>query len=182
MTVNSYYRLELCPNQNGLEYYQTYETTNRSNENAGVDLYAVENYMLSPNFDERHNGPPPAVHLLDLGTRARLVKVTGNHEEDSHFWLLPRSSIYRSGVMMANSVGIIDASYRGTLKAPVTNLNEHTYPNVQRSTRLFQIVAPDMGHIREIRVVDSLPQTTRGEGGFGSTGSSVLRRKIEIPF
>jgi len=175
MTVNSYYRLELCPNQNGLEYYQTYETTNRSNENAGVDLYAVENYRLSPNFDERHNGPPPAVHLLDLGTRARLVKVTPiddyhNHEEDSHFWLLPRSSIYRSGVMMCNSVGVIDLSYRGTLKAPVTNLNEHTYPNVQRGTRLFQICAPGLEKISEIRIVNSLPNTRRGEGGFGSTG------------
>jgi len=70
---------------------------------------------------------------------------------------------------MANSVGVIDASFRNTLKAPVTNLNEHTYPNVQRSTRLFQIVAPSMGHIREIRIVNSLPETNR-TGGFGSTG------------
>ena len=170
MTTDTYYRLELCPNQNGVQYYQNYETTSRSNENAGVDLYAVEDYSITPNYDMRHNGPPPAVHLLDLGTRARLVKVSGNSEEDSHFWLLPRSSIYRSGVMMANSVGVIDASYRGTLKAPVTNLNEHTYPNVQQGTRLFQICAPGLEKISEIRIVNSLPNTTRGEGGFGSTG------------
>jgi deoxyuridine 5'-triphosphate nucleotidohydrolase len=137
----------------------------------------VEDYKLNPSFDERHNPPPNAVHLLDLGTRARLVKVTpiddyNNHEEDVHYWLAPRSSIYKSGVMMANSVGIIDASFRGTLKAPVTNLNEHTYPNVLKGTRLFQIVAPDMGHIREIKIVTSLPETSRGEGGFGSTGST----------
>lgn len=165
-----YYRLELCPNENGVEFYQTYETQNRSNENAGVDLYAVEDYVLSPNYDERHNGPPPSVHLLDLGARVRLVKVTANSEVDVHYWLLPRSSIYRSGVMMANSVGIIDSSYRGTLKAPVTNINENTYPNVRRGTRLFQIVAPDMGHIKEIKIVSTLPETDRGSGGFGSTG------------
>ena len=168
--MTPYYRLELCPNSNGLEFYQTYETQNRSTENAGVDLYAVENYVISPNYDERHNPPPPAVHLLDLGTRARLVKVTANGEVDVHYWLLPRSSIYRSGVMMANSVGIIDSSYRGTLKAPITNINEHTYPNVSRGTRLFQIVAPDMGNISEIKIVSSLPETDRGSGGFGSTG------------
>ena len=130
-------------------------------------------------FDERHNPPPNAVHLLDLGTCARLVKVTPiddyhNAEEDVHYWLLPRSSIYKSGVMMANSVGVIDSSYRGTLKAPVTNLNEHTYPNVLNGSRLFQIVAPDMGYIHEIKIVTSLPVTNRGSGGFGSTGGTGI--------
>lgn len=167
--MSYYYRLELCPNSNGFEFYQTYERQNRSTENAGVDLYAVEDYVISPNYDERHNPPPPAVHLLDLGTRARLVKVTNSGEVDVHYWLVPRSSIYRSGVMMANSIGVIDSSYRNTLMAPITNLNEHTYPNVARGTRLFQIVAPDMGHISEIKIVTSLPSTNR-TGGFGSTG------------
>ena len=171
----SYYRLDLYPTEEGLQYYESYPTTNRDNENAGVDLYSVEDYTVSSSFDERHNPPPKAVHLLNLGTKARLVKVTPtddyhHHEVDVHYWLLPRSSIYKSGIMMANSVGVIDASYRGTLMAPITNLNEHTYPNVVKGTRLFQIVAPDMGHIREIKIVSSLPNTSRGSGGFGSTG------------
>lgn len=171
--VESYYRLELFPTQEGLQYYESYATTNRSNENAGVDLYSVQDYKISSSFDERHNPPPKAVHLLNLGTRARLVKVNPTDGEvDVHYWLLPRSSIYKSGIMMANSVGVIDASYRGTLMAPVTNLNEHTYPNVSRGTRLFQIVAPDMAHIREIKIVSSLPESSRGAGGFGSTGST----------
>lgn len=170
--VESYYRLELFPTQEGLQYYESYATTNRSNENAGVDLYSVQDYKISSSFDERHNPPPKAVHLLNLGTRARLVKVTPTDGEvDVHYWLLPRSSIYKSGIMMANSVGVIDASYRGTLMAPVTNLNEHTYPNVSKGTRVFQIVAPNMEHIREIKIVSSLPETNR-KGGFGSTGST----------
>ena len=41
---------------------------------------------------------------------------------------------------------------------------------VDEGTRLFQIVAPDLGHIKEILLVESLPETARGEGGFGSTG------------
>jgi len=172
----SYYRLELWPTEEGSNYYSSYATTNRSNDNAGVDLYSVEDYKVSSEFDERHNPPPKAVHLLDLGTRARLVKVIPTNdynyaEEEVHYYMYPRSSMYKSGIMLANSVGIIDRTYRGTLKAVVTNLNEHTYPNVVAGTRVTQIVAPDMGHIREIKIVDSLPETTRGSGGFGSTGT-----------
>jgi deoxyuridine 5'-triphosphate nucleotidohydrolase len=172
----SYYRLELWPTEEGMNYYSTYATTNRSNDNAGVDLYSIEDYKVSSVFDERHNPPPKAVHLLELGTRARLVKVTSTDdynyvEEEVHYYMYPRSSMYKSGIMLANSVGIIDRTYRGTLKALVTNLNEHTYPNVVAGTRIMQIVAPDMGHIREIKIVDSLSETVRGSGGFGSTGT-----------
>jgi dUTPase len=71
--------------------------------------------------------------------------------------------------MLANSVGIIDRTYRNTLMAPVTNLNEHTYPNVVKGTRITQIIAPDMNWIKEIKIVNSLPETNR-KGGFGSTG------------
>jgi dUTPase len=87
---------------------------------------------------------------------------------DSHFWLLPRSSIYKSGLMMANSVGVIDKSYRGELKAPVWSMTGNS--TVNRGDRLFQIVAPDMGWIRTVKVVTSMPETGRGTGGFGSTG------------
>jgi len=167
----SYYRLELWPTEEGLQYYSSYATSERSNDNAGVDLYSVEDYKVSSEFDERHNLPPKAVHLLDLGTRARLVRVLSDgSEEEVHYYMYPRSSMYKSGIMLANSVGIIDRTYRGIMKALVTNLNEHTYPNVVAGTRITQIVAPDMGYIREIKIVDSLPETSRGSGGFGSTG------------
>jgi dUTPase len=167
----SYYRLELWPTEQGLQYYSSYATSERSNDNAGVDLYSVEDYKVSSEFDERHNPPPKAVHLLDLGTRARLVRVFSDGcEEDVHYYMYPRSSMYKSGIMLANSVGIIDRSYRNTLMAPVTNLNEHTYPNVVKGTRITQIIAPDMNWIKEIKIVNSLPETNR-KGGFGSTGT-----------
>ena len=41
---------------------------------------------------------------------------------------------------------------------------------VKKGDRLVQIVAPDMGHISQVSVVDSLDETERGEGGFGSSG------------
>ena len=167
------YILELCPTPEGLEYYKNL-VGNRNNDNAGVDLFCVEDYKISPEFDARRDSPNP-VHLLNLGTRARMVRVVplGDYdvkEEEVHYYLYPRSSIFKSGVMMANSLGLIDLSYRGVLMAPVTNLNEYTYPNVEKGSRLFQICAPDLGNISEIRIVDSLPETKRGFGGFGSTG------------
>jgi dUTPase len=43
-------------------------------------------------------------------------------------------------------------------------------PVIEKGQRLFQIVAPDMGWIKEVRIVEHLSTTARGEGGFGSTG------------
>ena len=87
---------------------------------------------------------------------------------ESHFWLMPRSSIFKTGLIMANSTGVIDKSYRGELKAPVWSMTAKS--NVTCGDRLFQIVAPDMGWIRNVRIVSALPDSDRGAGGFGSTG------------
>lgn len=163
------YRLELLPTEQGQRYY-----TNKiysENENAGIDLYVSRNYdgnkLLS-------NSEPT---LLDLGTSARMVRVYENgFEEEVHYWLCPRSSIIKTGLMMGNSQGVIDRSYRGTLKGPVWVVSRSAFLQTIGDTtfegmRLFQIVAPDMGWIREVRIVNELPVTSRGEGGFGSTGS-----------
>jgi len=140
------------------EYY-------RSDNNAGFDLYSVANVRVeqTPEF-------------IPFGIVARLLKVEqmpgGESNDllktDSHFWLMPRSSIYKTGLLMANSVGVIDKSYRGELKAPVWSMTANS--DVNRGDRLFQIVAPDMGWIKDVRVVDTMPNTERGAGGFGSTG------------
>jgi dUTP pyrophosphatase len=136
-----------------------------SDSNAGFDLYAADNVLVeqTPQF-------------IAFGIIARLLRVqplpggTSNDymKTDSHFWLMPRSSIYKSGLIMANSTGVIDKSYRGELKAPVWSMTAHS--EVTRGDRLFQIVAPDMGWIRNVKMVHSMPLTERGAGGFGSTG------------
>jgi dUTP pyrophosphatase len=70
---------------------------------------------------------------------------------------------------MGNSLGVIDRSYRGTLKAPVVRISEPA-KGFMAGERHFQVMAPDLGWIDTVRIVDSLPETARGEGGFGSTG------------
>ena len=163
--MDSWYELEiLAIEPKDITFYPVMEY-DRSDANAGFDLYASANVHVEqiPKF-------------IPFGIKCRLLKVqpmpygTSNeyYKTDSHFWLAPRSSIFKSGLMMANSMGVIDKSYRGELQAPVWSMTGNS--TISRGDRLFQIVAPDMGWIRHVRMVESMPGTTRGAGGFGSTG------------
>jgi dUTP pyrophosphatase len=162
--MSTWYELEIQPLQKELEYYPL-ALFNRSDQNAGFDLHSSEDVTVTNTST-----------FIPFGISARLLKVEqmphGDSNDllktDSHFFLAPRSSIYKTGIMMANSVGIIDKSYRGELKAPVWSMTGESV--VQQGDRLFQILAPDMGWIRNVRLVDSLPSTDRGEKGFGSSG------------
>jgi dUTP pyrophosphatase len=163
------YRLELWPTAEGSEFYTNALAGPRSNDNAGVDLFVVREYLA------QGLATADGSTLLDLGVRARLVRT--DTEEEVHYWLCPRSSIMKTGMIMANSQGVIDRTYRGTLMAPVYVVKHGQFVNkyplfeqVLKGERHFQIVAPDMGWISEVRIVTSLPETVRGAGGFGSTG------------
>lgn len=87
------------------------------------------------------------------------------------YWMLPRSSISKTPLQMSNSVGLIDAGYRGKLLAPVRNTCRDPY-SVSVGDRLFQIATPDLLPWDDIRIVEVVPggATLRGAGGFGSTG------------
>jgi dUTPase len=159
------YRLELLVTEAGAPFYPKVGTVEYlTKENAGYDVRVVEN--VTPNTEAR---------LVPLGIKARMLRFDDDGSGvsvgvDSHFTLEPRSSIYRSGFMMANGRGVIDMSYRGELMAPLVSVGT-VFKSVEAGTRLFQILAPGMGYIHEVVYVDSLPTTVRGEGGFGSTGT-----------
>ena len=157
----STYRLELFPIDPSLRLVYTNQHIDCP-LNAGFDLYLPEDVTFSS---------PGQTILVGLGIKVRLVNV--NNNQNVHYWLVPRSSIYKYNVQMVNSVGVIDKSYRGELKVPLisTHMTESSYPQqLPHGMRLFQIVSPDMGDIIEVRVVDQLPETLRGEKGFGSSG------------
>lgn len=83
--------------------------------------------------------------------------------------IVPRSSIYKSGWMMANGIGIIDPTYRDTLKIVLVQVNPDS-TMIDLPCRIAQlIVRPLVGDI-EIQIVDSVEDTYR-KGGFGSTGN-----------
>lgn len=138
-----------------------------TNDNAGFDLISTDSSFEK---DVGNRG----LYLSDLGVRAVMTRGdTLTPDTTVHYRLVPRSSLYKTGYMMANSEGIIDRTYRGVLKAPVVcigNTAQIDYPGLFAGNRYFQIVAPDLGWIRSVHVVDTLPSTERGAGGFGSTG------------
>lgn len=81
----------------------------------------------------------------------------------------PRSGLaLKHGISMANAVGTIDSDYRGEIGVILINLSKDTYV-VQPQERIGQLVLNKVEQI-EFEVVESLDETARGKGGFGSTG------------
>jgi dUTP pyrophosphatase len=157
------YTFEILPvHSNASPFYKNME---RNNDNAGFDLFVPEEVSFQPG--ERK--------LVSMGVKGRMVDNNQHipYSDDSnptvHYYMYPRSSISKTGLILCNSVGIIDRTYRGEIMAFLWN-STNSVVTVKGGDRLVQIVAPDMGHIRNISVVDSLDETSRGNGGFGSSG------------
>ena len=92
------------------------------------------------------------------------------HVVNLSYYLYPRSSMgLRTPLRLANSVGIIDAGYRGNICAVVDNIKNEPY-TINEGDRLFQICTADLLSFN-FKVVNELSNTNRGNNGFGSTGS-----------
>ena len=84
------------------------------------------------------------------------------------YYMYPRSSIIKTPLRIANSVGIIDRGYRGNLMACFDNISDEDY-TIVKGTRLIQICSPYLDSI-SFSLKDNLSETSRGSGGYGSTG------------
>jgi dUTP pyrophosphatase len=82
--------------------------------------------------------------------------------------LFPRSSVYKSGLTLTNSVGVIDSGYRGEImmKFQVSSIS-NMYKVGDRVGQLLIVPYPQV----EFEEVDELSSTERGKGGYGSTGA-----------
>ena len=121
---------------------------------AAVDLHAC--------IDEAVTLPPGGRALLPTGLAAAIPA--------GHVGVLAvRSSMgIRHGVTLSNGVGVIDSDYRGQVHVGLHNLSGEPY-TVQPGDRVAQLMVVPVA-APEIEVVDALPETVRGAGGFGSTG------------
>ena len=154
------YCLELQVTEQGAPFYPAVGSIEYlSPDNAGYDLKVVKSQSQTP-----------VAILVPLGVKARMIRMTATLHEDCHYTLEPRSSIYKTGFIMANSRGIIDKTYRGELMAPMVTVGSNA-KTIEAGTRMFQIIAPEMGYISEVAYVSSLPDSVRGSNGFGSTGT-----------
>ena len=84
------------------------------------------------------------------------------------YYLYPRSSMGKTPLRLSNSIGVIDAGYRGNIIGMVDNLSSSDFI-IEPQTRLFQICSPILNPIT-FQLVNSLSITSRGGGGLGSTG------------
>ena len=118
---------------------------------AGLDLYVLEDIAFEPGE-----------------TKAIKLGIFCEPEDGRAYYLFPRSSISKTPLRMANSIGLIDGGYRGEIMAMCDNIKNFSY-TAEKGQRLFQLVATDSAPIH-YELVGELSETTRGTGGFGSTG------------
>ena len=152
--------------------------------NSGFDLLVLENTVFQTCFK---------TVFIDHGIKTEMLYYDPilKKMEPAAFSMTPRSSISKTPLMMANHIGIIDSGYRGNLLAAVRYLPGQTPPRcaeaklpeelgwdhtddvfvLEAKTRLFQVCHPSLCPIYVIITSESdLSTTSRGSGGFGSTG------------
>jgi len=82
----------------------------------------------------------------------------------------PRSGLaLRHGLSLVNTPGLIDSHYRGEIKLIAINLDPKTPIDIKRADKVAQLVIQQVASVTLVER-DSLDETVRGEGGFGSTG------------
>lgn len=87
-----------------------------------------------------------------------------------YFDVVPRSSIIKSGYMLANNVGIIDRTYLGNIKIPLIKVDKNA-KDLECPVRLVQLIPRKIQHFEIVESnEDDIGTTNRGSGGFGSTG------------
>ena len=118
---------------------------------AGLDLFIIKDKIIEPGETDR-------IHL----------GISCENLEQKPYLLMARSSISKTPLRLSNSVGLIDAGYRGEIMAAVDNIKDNSY-TVEKGQRLFQLVSMN-GEAIHFTLADTLSDTSRGSDGFGSTG------------
>ena len=118
---------------------------------AGLDLYVIEDIEIKP----------METKLIKFGISCEPI-------DGKAYYLMPRSSISKTPLRMSNSIGLIDGGYRGEIMASCDNIKKTSY-TAKKGDRLFQLVSFDSSPI-SFSINDNLSSSSRGDGGFGSTG------------
>lgn len=125
--------------------------TRGSKDAAGLDLYCPFHIKV----------PADSQKKIPLGIAVEIPK--------GHMGLLvPRSSMSKTPLRCANSVGIIDADYRGEISIAYENISCSDYM-IFRGDRIAQLIIVPIAVV-DVEVAQTLSKTERGAGGYGSTG------------
>lgn len=146
------------------DLYNNHETYHSGD--AGLDLFVTKDQTILPG----------ETLLVDLGVQCQNRSfdmcvwhwLRGNFYKYHSYLLVPRSSISKTPLIMRNSIGLIDAGYLGNIKAPLYNTSSEPF-YIKRGQRYVQLVNSDLSPIL-MKIVTEHRNTSRGGGGFGSTG------------
>jgi len=135
-----------------LEVKKLYSNHDHFHEgDAGLDLFIIDEQIVKA-------GESTFIHL----------QIACENLDNKPYLIMPRSSISKTPLRLSNSIGLIDAGYRGEIMAAVDNIKDMDY-QLEPGQRLFQLVAMDGSPI-SFQLSNELSDTSRGSGGFGSTG------------
>jgi len=154
---------------------------------AGFDLYlpkkSHQNDIWSDGtcfFGRGWNDIPIPVNKVDFNIKCCAKMYSGDKFRFTPFYTYARSSLSKTPLRLANNQGIIDAGYRGNLIGMFDCIYDDVGSDdrefdyyMEKYSRMLQICAPGLVPIY-VNIVDSIeelgPSTSRGSGGFGSTG------------
>jgi dUTP pyrophosphatase len=143
-----------------IDLYKNHQTYHKGD--SGLDLFVIKDEIINPG----------ETVLVDFGiqcqsmSKKRSILDWFKINYNSYF-LMPRSSIFKTPLIMKNSIGLIDAGYTGNIKAPLYNTSTEPF-HINRGERYVQLVNNDLSPIN-FKLVNSHRNTTRNTGGFGST-------------
>ncbi len=121
---------------------------------AGLDLYSAVDCILRPS--ERRKVPTGIKIAIPEGYAG---------------FVQPKSGLaIKNGLSLVNTPGLIDSGYRGEVCAILINLDPEKDIIIKRGDKICQLVIQRVENV-EIEITDELENTSRGEGGFGSTGN-----------
>ena len=145
------FKKDVCDSR---ELYDKIELPSRSTKNsAGYDIRSIENVIIKPGESK----------AIKTG-----VKVSMNSDEV--LYIFDRSSLgFKYDICLSNSVGVIDSDYRGEIKVPLYN-DSNVNQSLDNKERVAQIVIMPYLNVT-FNEVDTLSESNRDQGGFGSTGT-----------
>lgn len=150
--------LVYCKNEQVKELYTNHSTFHKGD--SGLDLFIVENVVIQPG----------EMKLVGLGVHCQLQSKSWYcpWKKNYHSYMMfPRSSISKTPLRVANSIGLCDSGFVGELRVPLYNTSDKPF-ELKRGERYVQLVAPNLQETT-FKIVSCLRNTSRGAGGFGST-------------
>ena len=131
---------------------------------SGFDLFVPDTVTIQPG----------KILLIDMKAKCSVYQVfkqtfLKNRPKPTPYYMYARSSVSKRGIMLVNSVGIIDCGYRGNLMAAFFNTTDNPV-QINKGDRITQVCMPGLNYDFTVELTDTLEETERGAGGIGSTG------------